>query len=116
MFSRQSWSCGQLCEIASTEKIAQEKFFFQGGREKIGFFREIKMVYGSIARPERSKLGSFCSIRLFITVSLQESQNRSQMSAAAEETHARCGLAPLGCACGAPPGARTASCGARHGV
>ena len=44
--------------IASTEKIAQEKFFFQGGREKIGFFREIKMVYGSIARPERSKLGS----------------------------------------------------------
>ena len=47
-----------LTEIASTEKIAQEKFFFQGGREKIGFFREIKMVYGSIARPERSKLGS----------------------------------------------------------
>ena len=44
--------------IASTEKIAKEKFFFQVGREKIGFFREIKMVYGSIARPERSKLGS----------------------------------------------------------
>ena len=46
----------QRLYIASTEKIAQEKFFFQGGREKIVFFREIKMVYGSIARPERSKL------------------------------------------------------------
>ena len=38
------------------------------------------------------------------------------MSAAAVETNARCGLAPLGCACGAPPGARTAACGVRHGV
>ena len=28
--------------IASTEKIAKEKFFFQVVREKIGFFREIK--------------------------------------------------------------------------
>ena len=46
-------------EIARTEKIAQEKFFFQS-RGKNGFIREIKMVNGSIvsiARHERSKLG-----------------------------------------------------------
>ena len=32
------------------------------------------------------------------------------------DARARGGLAALGCACGAPPGARAAACGARHGA
>ena len=51
-----------------------------------------------------------------------ESQVRSQVAPrsrplrTSRRKRARCGLAPLGCACGAPPGARIAACGARHGV
>ena len=42
---------------------------------------------------------------------------RPQKSAAADIKRKRAlRLAPLGCACGAPPGARIAECGARHGV